>query len=57
MKKELEEIKQKITELGHKHLQSNMPIPLEDLHKYSTPWAKAEQAIDDLIKSLEYKKL
>ena len=57
MKKELEEIKLKITELGHKHLQSNMPIPLEELHKYSTRWAKAEQAIDDLITSIEYTKL
>jgi len=33
MKKELEEIKRKITELGHKHLKENLPLPLEKAHK------------------------
>lgn len=52
MENKLISIREEITRLGHKHLQSKVPLPLEKVQEILKPWGDVEQAIDNLIDKL-----
>lgn len=49
MENKLISIREEITRLGHKHLQSKVPLPLEKVQEILKPWGEAEKAITKII--------
>jgi hypothetical protein len=52
--KNLLELKSKVTELGHYHLQSRIPIELSRFAEEMEPFIILEKAFDEAISKFEY---
>ena len=50
----LRDLKEKVTELGHAHLQNKLPIELSRINDETEPFVILEQSFDEAISKFEY---